>query len=656
MRPLSLITSLLFIVSASLSAAEHQVTIVSAQNAPSQEQSAARVIRELAERICQSACTTSHSIPPQGDVILVGTPETNPAVKAVVGDDWPKLSEQGHALKSVSWKNRRALVVGGGSPLATLWAAHELAYQHGVRTMLFGDVDPPDPQELRLTGFQLILEPTQPTRAVRVLDPLVTGTEFWSEAEHSKLLEQLGKLKFNAVIVSPYSWQPFETYEFGGIKKSSMATNFGLPLTVEPTDAGRVVFKGAKAFENPTVELKNDRTRGENGVLLLNSIFHRAHELGMTTIIETRPLDVPAEFASVVPQSAFDTPRDLSLTVSQQTQPLIDFQVTRWQAARKQQSQLDVLSLDVAHENRLEPALRSHAQHVRSLPEMKDDATWLPSFRVSPPISLDSAMWLKQLPKVPGTPRVTAVHVSGPIERLPAWQTVLPVVWTDRTDELLAASTKKPKVGMAIDIAPFIGLSPEVQRLARAAFGAKQTIEEAQLELLTPVAGQESAERLMKSYSLIAQATKRLQADPGFAPPLPGIVLKHFHDPTPAPVWWKEAKEAYLGAMNEFYRGNQRARAADKPFARYGAKKCEFAFQYFNCVEAVKAAGIAQRKGEKDTAIEQLEKAIEALYSGIDALREVARDPHDIGVIAALNEFGYRPLKKQLQAVVDAAP
>lgn len=653
---LSLIASLLCVLSNGLFGAEPRVTIVSAKNAPSLEQSAAYEVAALVDRVCKVTYAKSDTLPPSGDVILVGTPETNPAVKEVVGTNWPKLSEQGHLLKSAALKDRQALIVGGGSPLATLWAAYELGYQHGVRSMLFGDVFPPEPQELRLTGFDLVLEPTQPVRAFRVLDPLVTGTEFWSEREHSKLIGQLHKLKFNAVIVAPYAWQPFEDYQFGGLKKTSVATNFGLSLTVAPTDAGRAVFKGAKVFENPVFEIQNGLGRTQNGRFLLTAIRSRAQELGMTSIVETRPCDVPAEFAAAVPHSKLSAPSDLSLSVNQQTQQLIDFNAARWQGLWLHHRSFGFIRIDATAENRFEPALRSHAKLVRALPGMEADAKLLPSFSDAQPSGFDLAEFTKHLPKNLTQSQAAAARITRPIEKLASWQTVLPVVWTDRTDELIALSTRTPEVGMSIEISPFNGLSPEVHRLSRALFGAKQSVEEAQLDLLTPVAGREGAERLSKSYGLIAKATKLLQAEPGFAPPLPGVVLKHFHDPAPAPVWWKDAKDSYLAAMNEFYRGNQRARAADKPFARYGAKKCEFAFQYFNCIEAVKAAGVAQRKGEKDAAIEQLEKAVEALYSGIDALREVARDPHDIGVIAALNEFGYRPLKKQLQALTDAAP
>ncbi len=663
MRRIAYLLSLVVLLAANattLFGAETQIAIVSGKDAPAIEQTAAKELASLLERVCKATITTTTSLPANGDVIVLGSPKTNPAVREIAGDKWPKLSEQGHALKSFELANRKALLVGGGSPVATLWAAYEIGYQHGVRYMLFGDVDPAEPQALRLTGFDLTFEPTQSVRAFRVLDPLVTGTEFWSERDHLRLITQLSKLKFNVLIAAPYSWQPFEKYEFGGVAKTSATSNFGLPLTVAPTDAGRAVFKGAKVFSNPSLEADSDAERISKGIALLSSVFKAARDVGMQTQFEIRAFDVPAEFEKAISGSKREQPHDLQLAITTANSATF-FNFARIDALRKTYRDLGVIAIDLGTLNSFEAVPATHAERVRQLPLLKDVASsrW-PTFAPLRDFDVPEAFQTQFFGQpTGGGPRSGAgskwVKQVQARERLVSWQTVLPLIWTERTDALIARGMSAELQGASIELAPFNGLSPELPRLARAAFGAKQTIEESQFELLTPVAGREGAERLAKSYSLIARATQLLRNDPAFAPPLPGLVLKHFADETPAPVWWKDAKDSYLAAMNEFYRGNQRARAADKPFARYGAKKCEFAFQYFNCVEAVKAAGNAHRKGEKDAAIEQLEKAVEALYSGIDALREVARDPHDLGLIAALNEFGYRPLQKQLEALQDAA-
>ena len=87
----------------------------------------------------------------------------------------------------------------------------------------------------------------------------------------------------------------------------------------------------------------------------------------------------------------------------------------------------------------------------------------------------------------------------------------------------------------------------------------------------------------------------------------------------------------------------------------YHAKRLEFAVEYLNSVEALRLAGQAKAKGDTAKQLEHLEKAVESMYNGLSALGEVARDNSDRGVIAVLNEYGYRPLKAEFEAVEKAA-
>ena len=74
-----------------------------------------------------------------------------------------------------------------------------------------------------------------------------------------------------------------------------------------------------------------------------------------------------------------------------------------------------------------------------------------------------------------------------------------------------------------------------------------------------------------------------------------------------------------------------------------------------NCVEAVRNACIAERKKDTATQIAELEKAIESLNNGLNAMAAVARSNSDRGLIAVLNEYGYRPLKKKLAEAEESA-
>ena len=75
--------------------------------------------------------------------ILLGNPQTNPSFHQIADHHtWPRVSDQGIVLKRVSAGDRQLLILGGGSPAATLWAVYELVERSGVRFLLEKDVFP----------------------------------------------------------------------------------------------------------------------------------------------------------------------------------------------------------------------------------------------------------------------------------------------------------------------------------------------------------------------------------------------------------------------------------------------------------------------------------------------------------------------------------
>jgi hypothetical protein len=175
--------------------------------------------------------------------------------------------------------------------------------------------------------------------------------------------------------------------------------------------------------------------------------------------------------------------------------------------------------------------------------------------------------------------------------------------------------------------------------LSRAAYDDKLTPEQALSELVTPICGEGVAERLQKGFDTIEKAAHLIATnDAKIGVPAPDMLLRHLSSKEPLPAWISEVKTLYASAMAEMYRGNTRARGGARPFILYHAKRLEFAMQYFTALEALYKAHDAAARGES------LEAAVEAIYNGITALGDVARDPSDRGAIALMNEFGYRAL------------
>ena len=169
--------------------------------------------------------TSVLTAPPAGkevSLVLVGSPASNPAIPK---QSWPALSEQGHVVKSTP----QGLIVGGGSPSATLWAAAELAHHFGIRHLVHGDVLPIIKPAFKIEGLDMVLEPKISQRGWSMFNGIATGAESWGRDEHRALLKQLVKLKFTHVLLPVRLTPP-----------ASMA--------VDGDTAGRKAFGGAKKF------------------------------------------------------------------------------------------------------------------------------------------------------------------------------------------------------------------------------------------------------------------------------------------------------------------------------------------------------------------------------------------------------------------------
>lgn len=258
--------------------AQQHVVFVTGEEAPPLEIQAAEQLAGQFEELFELEVTLAHEFPEgPAPIVLIGSPKTNPLIE---NDDWPEgLSEQGHVVKSLS---ANAVIVGGETPAASYWAACELAQQFGIRFTLHGDFMPVEKPEFVLGGFEIVLEPKIKHRAWRVLGPGGPASqESWGLDETRQLLRQLAKLKFNHVVLDLAPGRPFleawgEGFVFGGQE-----------FPVDGETAGRSVFGGAKAFENP--DFAGEKNRLEAGKRLANGIIATAHELGMSTSITTDP-------------------------------------------------------------------------------------------------------------------------------------------------------------------------------------------------------------------------------------------------------------------------------------------------------------------------------------------------------------------------------
>ncbi len=208
-----------------------RVAIVLGPSAPALEQRAAAELAEWMRQLFRVETLVQTSAPPTGSAILLGTPETNPAVKEATAGNWPALSAQGHLVKSVTTPGGARLVLGGGSPVATLWAVHELGYRFGIRHLLQRDFQPVEKPKVTLEGFDLVLEPRVPVRAWSAFQGEAFSAESWDLEAQTRLIGQLAKLKFTHFVLPAKLVVP-------------------APIRIDGESGGRAAFRGAREFRN----------------------------------------------------------------------------------------------------------------------------------------------------------------------------------------------------------------------------------------------------------------------------------------------------------------------------------------------------------------------------------------------------------------------
>lgn len=274
MRPMRARSTLLSCLAALLAAsASHSgaqgpsVTVVTAADAPPLERLAATELSALLKTLFQAevAMAPATASGGAGHRILLGSSASLPAVGAALP---AALGEQGHVVKSTP----EGLVIGGGSPVATLWAVYEYGYANGMRYLTSGDFPPLEKPAFTLEGYDLVRTPRQAVRAWRIAPGGPASQAAWSRAALETLLRQLAKLKFNAVILP-------ESESLPGFE----------PIDVTGDIAGRAAFGGARELKNPDVS--DDPDMNDRWIA---GIRTEADRLGMTIDpVDRALLDLP---------------------------------------------------------------------------------------------------------------------------------------------------------------------------------------------------------------------------------------------------------------------------------------------------------------------------------------------------------------------------
>ena len=306
-----------------------RVSVVVGSGAPQLERFAARELRRYLYELYGTQARSQGSPDPAVDLnIPLGNPRTNPAILDTLGKaGWPQVSDQGMVLRKVSAVGKPALVLGGGSPQATLWSVYELVERAGVRFLLEKDVLPQEPEPFPPGELDLILEPRFRFRSYRAINNLATSLIFYGMKDYRHLIDQLAKLKFNVLYAQTYPHQPFVHYQFRDQPKVTGVLHYGWKIPIHLAAIGRHLFGGRSELINPDfvgAETYQDRLRaGQN---LLQELFAYARRRGMQTGLNFRIIQFTNEFnlrfpewsdREYVPRSALKGKRSARLGISE---------------------------------------------------------------------------------------------------------------------------------------------------------------------------------------------------------------------------------------------------------------------------------------------------------------------------------------------------
>jgi len=233
--------------------------------------------------IPESSIVLSHSaaLPPVGDVLVLGSRQSNPLVAALAGRAPAArgASPDGFRLRALRRGNRSVFVIEGNSRTGTLYGAYALLEQLGVRFYGLGDTGityPAAPAPLP-RGLRLASSPAFLTRGFWAWEPRGNPDFFlwmarnrmnlWTAAEeHPALLKKLG-IRLTG----------------GG---HSLQADYLNPAAKDPHDPGGRLsyFEAHPEWFGLQGGKRSDRIQGESGDNFCTSNADAVHELAMNLI------------------------------------------------------------------------------------------------------------------------------------------------------------------------------------------------------------------------------------------------------------------------------------------------------------------------------------------------------------------------------------
>lgn len=319
----------------SSSSRKDSVTIYVFESVSKEEMLAAREIRKYiyqrtSELLPVIKIRNSERI--NGNAIIVGV-YGNPLMKAIKFS-FPPLDSDAFILKTITSPSGKQLLVCGGNPISTLYAAYHLAEQFDVGFYLDGDVIPDKKIPFIFPELDILEKPLFSRRGIQPFHDFPEGPDWWNTEDYKAVFAQLTKLKMNffglhtypegGVGPEPLTWigLPEDVNQDGTVKSSYHSRHF---TTKNGTWGFQTLNTSAYTFgtyqlydrddfganymidRTPWPRLEDESNLfNEMGKLLADEL-NFANRLGIKTCIGTEiPLVLPNQFIDLLKKRGLD--------------------------------------------------------------------------------------------------------------------------------------------------------------------------------------------------------------------------------------------------------------------------------------------------------------------------------------------------------------
>ena len=187
-------------------------------------------------------------------------------------------------------------------------------------------------------------------------------------------------------------------------------------------------------------------------------------------------------------------------------------------------------------------------------------------------------------------------------------------------------------------------MDPTVHYLARASWDAAVTPQSAYRDLVTQVCGPDSVEPALKAFRTIEEITLGLDEHGlGFGFPVPEMMTKNYSSGGLS-AELKADHARYREALDLMRDARSKSKPSGHTFLDYLVARLVFAVKYLDACEAFGATFFAEKSGSLPEAATSIDSAYGDIREAIGAWADVAKDHGDLGAVALMNEYCYKPI------------